>query len=134
MQFFLRQDDVGKSRAEACVSRLAELNAYVPVRDLGGSSRQPISIDHVKNFQVRLRDLISFIILLIYSKVVVLVNQSLEKQLEINDWTHANGVHFIAAETHGLFSYAVATIFSATKLRLKPSAPSSMILGTSLHA
>ncbi len=27
-------------------------------------------------------------------QVVVLVNASLQKQLEINDWTHQNGVHF----------------------------------------
>lgn len=27
------------------------------------------------------------------------------KQLEINDWTHQKGVHFIAAETRGLFGY-----------------------------
>lgn len=29
----------------------------------------------------------------------------LELQLEINDWTHQNGVHFIAAENRGLFGY-----------------------------
>jgi ubiquitin-activating enzyme E1 len=28
-----------------------------------------------------------------------------DKQLEINDWTHQNGVFFIAAETRGLFGY-----------------------------
>ena len=27
----------------------------------------------------------------------------ISKQLEINDWTRNNGVHFIAAETRGLF-------------------------------
>lgn len=35
----------------------------------------------------------------------MLCGASLKKQLEINDWTHANGVHFIAAETRGLFGY-----------------------------
>jgi ubiquitin-activating enzyme E1 len=35
--------------------------------------------------------------------VVVLTNAPLAKQLEINDWTHANDVHFISAETRGLF-------------------------------
>jgi len=29
----------------------------------------------------------------------------LAKQLEINDWTHENGVHFISTETRGLFGY-----------------------------
>ena len=38
-------------------------------------------------------------------KVVVLVNAPLQKQLEINDWTHQNDVHFIAAGAHGLFGY-----------------------------
>ncbi|KAJ6592671.1 hypothetical protein B0H19DRAFT_1055373 [Mycena capillaripes] len=62
------------------------LNAYVPVRNLGGKPGQEITVEHVQGFQV-----------------VVLCNVSYAKQLEINDWTHANGVCFIAAETHGLF-------------------------------
>jgi ubiquitin-activating enzyme E1 len=40
----------------------------------------------------------------------VLVNAPLQKQLEINDWTHQNDVHFITAGTHGLFGY-VTIIF-----------------------
>lgn len=88
-QFFLREDDLGKSRADAAIARLAELNTYVFVRNLGGNPGQPITVDLVKGFQV-----------------VVLVNAPLQKQLEINDWAHKNGVHFIAAGTHGLFGYA----------------------------
>ncbi|KAH9973020.1 ubiquitin activating enzyme [Lactifluus volemus] len=88
-QFFLREDDIGKSRADASIARLAELNTYVFVRTLEGNPGQPITVDLVKGFQV-----------------VVLVNAPLQKQLEINDWTHQNGVHFIAAGTHGLFGYA----------------------------
>ncbi|KAI9508664.1 ubiquitin activating enzyme [Russula earlei] len=88
-QFFLREDDLGKPRAEAAISRLAELNTYVFVRNLGGDPGQPITVDLVKGFQV-----------------VVLVNAPLERQLVINDWTHQNGVHFIAAGTHGLFGHA----------------------------
>ncbi|KAF9452196.1 ubiquitin activating enzyme [Macrolepiota fuliginosa MF-IS2] len=85
-QFFLRQEDIGKPRAEATLPRLSELNAYVPVRNLGGQAGQHITVDLIQGFQV-----------------VVLCGVSLEKQLEINDWTHKNGVHFIAAETRGLF-------------------------------
>ncbi|KAJ3554773.1 hypothetical protein NM688_g2938 [Phlebia brevispora] len=85
-QFFLREEDIGKSRAEACVPRLAELNSYVPVRNLGGQRGQEITVDMIKGFQV-----------------VVLTNTPLSKQLEINDWTHTNGVHFVAADTRGLF-------------------------------
>jgi len=40
---------------------------------------------------------------LIYCQVVVLCGVPYSKQLEINDWTHANGIPFIAAETRGLF-------------------------------
>ncbi|KAG6841309.1 hypothetical protein C0991_012308 [Blastosporella zonata] len=88
-QFFLRIEDVGKSRAEATLPRLAELNAYVPVRNLGGVPGQQITVDLVQGFQV-----------------VVLCGVSYEEQLEINDWTHQHGVHFIAAETRGLFGSA----------------------------
>jgi ubiquitin-activating enzyme E1 len=55
-QFFLREDDLGKSRADATVSRLAELNSYVFVRNLGGNTGQPITVDLVKGFQVIRRD------------------------------------------------------------------------------
>ncbi|KIL68290.1 hypothetical protein M378DRAFT_8955 [Amanita muscaria Koide BX008] len=85
-QFFLRQQDIGKSRAEATLPRLAELNAYVPVRNLGGNAGQEITVDLIQGFQV-----------------VVLCGASYKKQLEINDWTRQNGVSFIAAETRGLF-------------------------------
>ncbi|KAI0723211.1 ubiquitin activating enzyme [Earliella scabrosa] len=88
-QFFLRQEDIGKPRAEVTVSRLAELNAYVPVRNLGGQSGQEITVDLIKGFQV-----------------IVLCGVPLEKQLEINDWTHENGVHFISTDTRGLFGIA----------------------------
>ena len=53
-QFFLRQEDIGKSRAEAATPRLAELNAYVPVRNLGGQRGQEITVDLIKGFQVSL--------------------------------------------------------------------------------
>ncbi|KAK0242946.1 ubiquitin activating enzyme [Armillaria nabsnona] len=85
-QFFLREEDIGKSRAEATAPRLAELNAYVPVRNLGGKAGQAITTDLIQGFQV-----------------VVLCGVPLVKQLEINDWTHQNGISFISAEIHGLF-------------------------------
>ncbi|GAB1519654.1 E1 ubiquitin-activating protein [Rhizoctonia solani] len=88
-QFFLRESDVGKPRAAATLPRLAELNAYVPVKDLGGSPGQEITVDLIKGFQA-----------------VILTDVPLSKQLEINDWTHENGVHFISAETRGLFGSA----------------------------
>ncbi|KIJ37341.1 hypothetical protein M422DRAFT_122423, partial [Sphaerobolus stellatus SS14] len=85
-QFFLREEDIGRPRGEVAVRRLAELNAYVPVKNLPGQPGQEISVDLVKGFQV-----------------VVLTDVPLKKQLEINDWTHQNDVPFIAADTRGLF-------------------------------
>jgi len=85
-QFFLRLEDIGKSRAEATLPRLAELNAYVPIRNLGGHPGQELNVDLISGFQV-----------------VVLCGVPWSKQVEINNWTHQNGVHFIAAETRGLF-------------------------------
>jgi ubiquitin-activating enzyme E1 len=105
-QFFLREDDLGKSRADVTVPRLAELNAYVFVRNLGGNAGQPITVDLVKSFQVIHREgWLTAILVTLFLQVVVLVNAPLQKQLEINDWTHQNDVHFIAAGTHGLFGY-----------------------------
>ena len=49
------------------------------------------------------------------------------KQLEINDWTHLNGVHFIAAETRGLFGYLSVPCIIQTTFTSTFSAPSSMI-------
>ncbi|KAI0081689.1 ubiquitin activating enzyme [Panus rudis PR-1116 ss-1] len=83
-QFFLREEDIGKPRAQAATPRLAELNTYVPVRYLEGKPGQEITVE----------------------QVVVLTGASLQTQLEINDWTHKNGVNFIAADTRGLFGYA----------------------------
>ncbi|KAG0338439.1 SPS-sensor component ptr3 [Podila humilis] len=84
-QFFLSTEDIGKPRDEVSRPRLAELNAYVPIRVLEGE----LTTDKLSQF-----------------KVVVMTDSSLEKQLQINEYTHANGIHFISAETHGLFASA----------------------------
>ena len=39
-------------------------------------------------------------------QVVVLCGVPYSKQLEVNDWTHANDIPFITADTRGLFGYA----------------------------
>ncbi|GJN91936.1 hypothetical protein Rhopal_004961-T1 [Rhodotorula paludigena] len=83
-QFFLRKSDVGQRRDEATRPRLAELNAYTPVSVL-----DELTLDAVKRFTV-----------------VVLVQGSTEEQLKLNDFTHANGIKFISAETAGLFASA----------------------------
>ncbi|ODQ54016.1 ubiquitin-activating enzyme E1 1 [Saitoella complicata NRRL Y-17804] len=81
-QFFLRGEDVGKGRAEVCQSRLAELNQYTPVTVLEGA----LNPETLAAFQV-----------------VVCTESTLSLQLELNDYTHANGIAFISAATYGLF-------------------------------
>ena len=39
-----------------------------------------------------------------FKQVVVLTDTSIAQQLEINDYTHSNGIKFIAADVRGLFS------------------------------
>lgn len=81
-QFFLREDDLGKNRAEASCSRLAELNTYVPIAAETG----PLTEDFVSKFQV-----------------VVLTNSPLEEQKHIGEFCHRSGIYFIVADTRGLF-------------------------------
>lgn len=52
-QFFLREDDVGKPRAQVTAPRLAELNSYVPVKTLEGSGQ--ITPEMVEPYQVSYR-------------------------------------------------------------------------------
>ena len=57
----------------------------------------------------RYMNLLAYVItphLMRYCQVVVLCSVAFSKQLEINDWTHANDIPFIAADTCGLFGYA----------------------------
>ncbi|KAJ9096313.1 hypothetical protein QFC20_006451 [Naganishia adeliensis] len=83
-QFFLREQDIGKPRASVTAPRLAELNSYVPVHEV--KAEPELTVDMVKNYQA-----------------VVLTNTPLAKQLEINDYCHANGISFISADVRGLF-------------------------------
>ncbi|CAA22354.2 ubiquitin activating enzyme E1 Uba1 [Schizosaccharomyces pombe] len=80
-QYFLTEDDIGVPRAKVTVSKLAELNQYVPV-----SVVDELSTEYLKNF-----------------KCVVVTETSLTKQLEINDFTHKNHIAYIAADSRGLF-------------------------------
>ncbi|KAI9137809.1 hypothetical protein BKA69DRAFT_1127905 [Paraphysoderma sedebokerense] len=80
-QFFLTPDDIGKRRAQACASRLVELNPNVSVRVL---ERNPTNED------------------LSHFHIVICTKPSFKTQLEINDYTHANGIKFISADIKGL--------------------------------
>ncbi|KAG5439559.1 hypothetical protein PCANB_002135 [Pneumocystis canis] len=77
-QFFFKHSDIGKPRDQVSVSYLAELNRYV---------------------------LITFLKEELTHHIIVLTETSLKKQLEINDYTHEHGIHFISADVRGLFGY-----------------------------
>ncbi|XP_038603857.1 ubiquitin-like modifier-activating enzyme 1 [Tachyglossus aculeatus] len=81
-QFYLREEDVGKNRAEVSQPRLAELNTYVPVSAYTG----PLTEEYLSGFQV-----------------VVLTNSALEEQLRVGDFCHSRGIKLVVADTRGLF-------------------------------
>uniref|UniRef100_A0A7N8Y8K2 E1 ubiquitin-activating enzyme n=1 Tax=Mastacembelus armatus TaxID=205130 RepID=A0A7N8Y8K2_9TELE len=81
-QFYLREEDLGKNRAEVSQSRLAELNSYVPVTAYTGA----LTEDYLIKFQV-----------------VVLTNLSLDEQQHVGEFCHSKGIKLIVADTRGLF-------------------------------
>lgn len=81
-QFFLREKDIGKNRAEASQSLLADLNTYVPVNSSTAALDEPF----LAQFQV-----------------VVLTNSSYEEQVRVGEYCHSHNIKFIVAETYGLF-------------------------------
>ncbi|XP_063267225.1 ubiquitin-like modifier-activating enzyme 7 isoform X3 [Prinia subflava] len=80
-QFLLRESDLGQNRAEASQRALAELNPCVVVEAYTGE----LSEAFLASFQV-----------------VVLTESSLEEQLCVGDFCHAQGICFIVADTKGL--------------------------------
>ncbi|GLD46156.1 ubiquitin-like modifier-activating enzyme 1 [Lates japonicus] len=81
-QFYLREEDLGKNRAEVSQPRLAELNNYVPVTAYTGA----LTEDYLTKFQV-----------------VVLTNSTLDEQQHVGEFCHSKGIKLIIADTRGLF-------------------------------
>uniref|UniRef100_A0A665UPE2 E1 ubiquitin-activating enzyme n=1 Tax=Echeneis naucrates TaxID=173247 RepID=A0A665UPE2_ECHNA len=81
-QFYIREEDLGKNRAEVSQPRLAELNNYVPVTAYTGA----LTEDYLTKFQV-----------------VVLTNSTLDEQLHVGEFCHSRGIKLIVADTRGLF-------------------------------
>ncbi|RDA85662.1 hypothetical protein CP532_4628 [Ophiocordyceps camponoti-leonardi (nom. inval.)] len=84
-QFFLTPSDVGKPRDEVTVPRVAELNAYTPVKlhQSSGLEEDPSQFDKYQ--------------------VVVLTNQPISSQKAIGDYCHSKGIYVVIANTYGLF-------------------------------
>ncbi|XP_014444002.1 ubiquitin-like modifier-activating enzyme 1 isoform X3 [Tupaia chinensis] len=81
-QFYLREEDIGKNRAEVSQPRLAELNSYVPVNIYTG----PLVKDFLGCFQA-----------------VVLTNTPLEDQMQVGEFCHSHGIRLVVADSRGLF-------------------------------
>eukprot|EP00124_Ichthyophonus_hoferi_P001728 Ihof_evm11s98 gene=Ihof_evmTU11s98 len=81
-QFFLTEADIGMNRAEVCVARLQELNNYVRLAICTG----PLTEEVLSQYQV-----------------IMATELSLEEELRINSIAHARGIHYISAQTAGLF-------------------------------
>ena len=89
-QFFLREADLGKNRAEASLPRLVELNEYVSTT----CTTEPVSTELVAKYNV-----------------VVLTDSSREEQLLIGDFCHANNIKLICANTMGVFGWVLKDKF-----------------------
>ncbi|KAK5988172.1 Ubiquitin-activating enzyme E1 1 [Cladobotryum mycophilum] len=84
-QFFLTSSDVGKPRDEVTAPRLAELNAYTPVK----VHQSPGIDDNFSQFDKY--------------QVVVLTNVPIQAQKSIGDYCHSKGIYVVVADTYGLF-------------------------------
>ncbi|XP_011363035.1 ubiquitin-like modifier-activating enzyme 7 isoform X2 [Pteropus vampyrus] len=80
-QFFLSEQDLARSRAEASQELLAKLNGAVQVHVYTGDITEELLL----NFQV-----------------VVLTTSNLEEQLKVGTLCHKHGVCFLVADTRGL--------------------------------
>lgn len=89
-QFYLREQDVGKNRAEVCFPKIAELNPYVAY----SLDTRPLGVD-TTDFSF-LKDF----------TCVVLTGKPLSVQLAVNDFCHEHGIAFITADTYGAFAWA----------------------------
>ncbi|KAF5000592.1 hypothetical protein FGRMN_1624 [Fusarium graminum] len=84
-QFFLTPSDVGKPRDEVTVPRVAELNAYTPIK-LHQSPGLDGDLSQFDKYQV-----------------VVLTNTPIHQQKAIGDYCHSKGIYVVMADTFGLF-------------------------------
>ncbi|KAK3687501.1 hypothetical protein B0T22DRAFT_130371 [Podospora appendiculata] len=84
-QFFLRVGDVGKPRDQVTAPRVAELNAYTPVR-IHNSAGLGENLSQFDKYTV-----------------VVLTNVPLDLQVIIGDYCHQKGIYVVASDTFGLF-------------------------------
>lgn len=84
-QFYLTENDIGKNRATASLSKLKELNNHVTVT----ASEEENILNIAKN----------------YNTIVVCEPCAHTKLIELSNFCHSNNICFIATESHGVFGY-----------------------------
>ncbi|CAB3408998.1 unnamed protein product [Caenorhabditis bovis] len=86
-QYYLREEDIGRNRAQACFERLAELNDSVNVE---------LCIDRLSEDLVKKFDL------------TILTDASRNLQLVVSNWTRSYNRKLLVADARGVFSYIFA--------------------------
>lgn len=84
-QYYLNESDVGNNRAQACFTKLAELNDSVECSLV----TEELTEDFVSKFDL-----------------VIITEKTFSIQSQINEWTRKHGRYFISADARGLFSYS----------------------------
>ncbi|EJW83165.1 ubiquitin-activating enzyme E1 [Wuchereria bancrofti] len=94
-QYYLKESDIGRNRAEASFEHLAELNDSVTCH----LSMDPLNENFVKQFDL-----------------TVLTDVPLSMQLIVNDWTRKHNRHFIATDARGLFGIVFVDVGAEFKV------------------
>ena len=89
-QFFLSKKDIGKNRAEVCVSKLQALNQYVQMDII----KKELQTDFLKSHLANISE---------YT-ILVCCEGNIELQVILNDFCRSNNVLFISTVVRGLFS------------------------------
>eukprot|EP01121_Diplochlamys_sp_Union-15-3_P008813 TRINITY_DN2360_c0_g1_i2.p1 TRINITY_DN2360_c0_g1~~TRINITY_DN2360_c0_g1_i2.p1 ORF type:complete len:228 (+),score=28.38 TRINITY_DN2360_c0_g1_i2:60-686(+) len=87
-QFYIRESDIGKNRAEACAQRLDELNPYVQVKVDTQINLDDVPLTYFNQF-----------------KCVISVNAPLKIQLRIDEHCRKHNVCFISSQVRGVFGH-----------------------------
>ncbi len=99
VQFYLKEADVGKPRADTCLPHLASLNDYVAVSVV----RQALDEKLIASGA--------------YS-VVVCTDRTYSEQVIVNDWCRKHGVKFIGADVRGVLTYTFVDLGPVPSARL----------------
>lgn len=89
-QFFLGEEDIGKNRAEACLSKIQQLNYYVKVDTVNNGKALPTEEAEIEK------------VLKGYN-LVILAEAHYKTQFAWDNYCRKNGIFFITTDTYGPF-------------------------------